>query len=98
MFYSFDIVGNEAVYDIELEVNDDNKCNFKLIDKVKNVETPTKGMLFSFRDELYIYYKSYAKQQGFRVVIKNTKKGCTWLYMLHHPSMCSSRQQKCQLK
>lgn len=34
-FICFDIAGNEAVYDVELEVNEDNKDDFKLIDKVE---------------------------------------------------------------
>ena len=72
-FIHLDITGNKAVYDVELKVNDDNKYNFKLINEVKNVKTPMEGMLFSFIDELSVYYKSYTKQQGFGVIIRNTK-------------------------
>jgi hypothetical protein len=78
-FIHFGITGNEAIYDVELEVNNDNKYNFKLIDEVENVETPTEGMLFISIDELSIYYKSYVKQQGFGGGNKEYKKGCTWL-------------------
>ena len=72
-FIRFDIDGNEVEYDVELEVNNDNKYDLKLIDEVANVKIPKEGMLYSSLEELEICYKTYAKQQGFGVVIKTTK-------------------------
>jgi hypothetical protein len=57
-----------------LEVNDDNKYAYKLIDDVENVKIPKAGMLFSSLDELSTCYEIYAKQQDFEVVIRNRKK------------------------
>ena len=73
-FIYFDIDGNEAVCDVELEVNDDKKLDYKLIDDVENVDQPKAGMLFSSLKEVSTYYEIYAKQQGFGVVIRNRKK------------------------
>ena len=56
-----------------MEVNDDNKYKYKLIDDVKNVKIPKAGMLFRSLNELSTYYEIYAKQQGFGVVIRNRK-------------------------
>ena len=57
-----------------MEVNDDNKFEYKLIDDVENVMIPKAGMLFSSLKELSTYYEIYTKQQGFGVVIRNRKK------------------------
>jgi len=76
LFYSFfDIAGNKNVYDIVPEDNDVNcKNDMKLLDGVENVEEPKQGMIFNSLDELASHYRTYAKQQGFRVVQKNKRK------------------------
>ena len=74
MFIYFDIDENEAVCDVKLEVNDNKKLEYKLIDGVENVDQPKAGMLFSSLKKLSTYYEIYAKQQGFGVVIRNRKK------------------------
>ncbi|XP_059460602.1 protein FAR1-RELATED SEQUENCE 5-like isoform X2 [Corylus avellana] len=71
---SFRCSGNETVAALESEDNADNcKSVLKLIDEVENVEEPKKGMTFSSIDELNLYYRSYAKKEGFWVVQKKKR-------------------------
>ena len=75
MFYLFRSAKNEIVADLVSEDNLGNgKFVLKLIDRVENVEKLIKGMAFSSINELNMYYRSYAKNEGFGVVQKKMKK------------------------
>jgi hypothetical protein len=90
-FICFDIDGNETLYDVDSEDNEDNcKYDLKFIDGVENVEEPKEGMTFSSLDELLFYYRSYAKQQGFGVVQKNKKKHVSGY--THYITLACARQ------
>jgi hypothetical protein len=90
-FICLDLAENETVTDLVSEDNVGNgKSVLKLIDEVENVEKPIKGMAFSSINELNIYYRSYAKKEGFGVVqkkIKKDEKGCA-----HYLSLGCARQ------
>ncbi|XP_028098981.1 protein FAR1-RELATED SEQUENCE 8-like [Camellia sinensis] len=44
------------------------------IEKAKSVEDPTVGMLFDSIDDLVQFYQRYAKEKGFRMCIRSSKK------------------------
>jgi hypothetical protein len=78
LFLLFGIDGHEIVCDVE---SDDKKykCEYMLIDGDENVEEPKRGVTFSSIEELSLYYRRYAKQEGFAVVRKKASKdpsGC----------------------
>jgi hypothetical protein len=72
-FFFFGIDGNEIVHDVESD-NKDNTCEYKLLDGDEFVEEPMRGMTFNSIEELILYYKKYAKKEGFGVVIKKATK------------------------
>jgi hypothetical protein len=63
----FVIDENEIVSDVESNNNED-QCEWKIINDAENVEQPKKGMTFDSIDELKSYYRHFGKQRGFGVV------------------------------
>jgi hypothetical protein len=72
-FFFFFIDENEIVSDEESDDNED-KCNWKLLDEDENVEQPKKGMTFSSMEELKSYYRRFGKKRGFGVIQKKAYK------------------------
>jgi len=56
-------------FDAESDDNED-QCEWKLIDDDGNVEQPKKGMTFDSIEELKSYYRHFGKQMGFGMVQK----------------------------
>ncbi|KAI8572084.1 hypothetical protein RHMOL_Rhmol01G0171200 [Rhododendron molle] len=42
---------------------------------VHTVEEPKEGMIFDTQEEAYLYYSTYAKEKGFVVARRNSRKG-----------------------
>jgi hypothetical protein len=72
-FFFFVIDENEIVSDVESDDNE-NQCEWKLIDDDGNVEQPKKGMTFDSIEELKSYYRRFGKQRGFGVVQKKVTR------------------------
>jgi hypothetical protein len=68
-FFFFVTDENEIVSDAESDDNED-QCEWKLIDDDGNVEQPKKGMTFDSIEELKSYYRHFGKQMGFGMVQK----------------------------
>ncbi|XP_062163039.1 protein FAR-RED IMPAIRED RESPONSE 1-like [Alnus glutinosa] len=64
---------NEIVSDVESDDNED-QCEWKLIEEDENVEQPKKGMTFNSIEELKSYYRRFGKQRGFGVVQKKATR------------------------
>jgi hypothetical protein len=69
LFFFFVTDENEIVSDAESDDNED-QCEWKLIDDDGNVEQPKKGMTFDSIEELKSYYRHFGKQMGFGMVQK----------------------------
>jgi hypothetical protein len=73
MFVFFVTDENEIVSDVESDDNED-QCEWKLIDDDGNVEQPKKSMTFDSIEELKSYYRRFGKQMGFGVVQKKVTR------------------------
>ncbi|KAL7213399.1 hypothetical protein ACSBR2_016008 [Camellia fascicularis] len=58
------------------ETDEIYECNFEdTLDGSKKIEAPKAGMTFGSKDEVHQYYASYARQEGFEVMIKTSRQG-----------------------
>ncbi|XP_035546682.1 protein FAR1-RELATED SEQUENCE 5-like [Juglans regia] len=58
----------------DINIEPDAEGMNEVLDDDNRVEPPTSGMQFSTDKEVLDYYKRYAKQEGFGVIIKRTKR------------------------
>jgi len=60
--------------DEELNNEEDNVVLLKMIDGDEKVEEPKPSMTFTSVEEVRTYYRKFAKQAGFGVLTRTTKK------------------------
>jgi hypothetical protein len=60
--------------DLELDDKEDHDSQYKIIDGDEKVQEPKELMVFSSKEEVCLYYTTYAKQAGFGVLKRGKKK------------------------
>jgi hypothetical protein len=99
MFVFFVTDENEIVSDVESDDNED-QCEWKLIDDDGNVEQPKKSMTFDSIEELKSYYRRFGKQMGFGVVQKKVTRDkiSRKEVGLYYLKSCSHQQRYIKIK